>query len=265
MGQEIVQVDAFADRPFAGNPAAVCVLESPRPDAWMQDVAAEMNLAETAFLQKRGDGSYDLRWFTPVFEVDLCGHATLASAHALWESGALPAHETARFHTRSGLLTAQKTGDWITLDFPAEPASEVAPPAGLAEALGVALRWVGKNRFDYLIEVDSEATVRALQPDTTALLRIPARGFMVTALADTPEFDFVSRFFGPEVGIVEDPVTGSAHCCLGPFWQARTGKSELTAFQASKRGGVVRVQVWGERVLLGGQAVTILRGTLCSV
>jgi PhzF family phenazine biosynthesis protein len=261
MGRNIIQVDAFTDRPFAGNPAAVCVLPEPQDDGWMQHVAAEMNLAETAFLHREGDG-WRLRWFTPTVEVDLCGHATLASAHVLWETGQLRPEETARFHTRSGLLTAAREGDWITLDFPATPETPAAPPDGLREALGVTPEYVGKNQFDYLVEVGSEETLRRLRPDGSLLAKLPVRGVIVTCRSEAPEYDFVSRFFGPGAGIPEDPATGSSHCCLGPFWQRRLGKTEFTAYQASARGGVVRVRVNGDRVLLGGQAVTVLRGEL---
>jgi PhzF family phenazine biosynthesis protein len=261
MGVPIVQVDAFTDRAFAGNPAAVCVLPEPADEGWMQAVAREMNLAETAFLHRQGDG-FALRWFTPAVEVDLCGHATLASAHVLWEDGHLPGGEQARFHTRSGLLTAERHGDQIELDFPAEPAETVAPPTGLVEALGVTPGYVGRNRLDYLVEVASEELVRGLRPDFTALKRIPTRGVIVTAPAASAEYDFVSRFFAPRAGIDEDPVTGSAHCCLGPFWQGRLGKDTLIGYQASARGGVVHVRVVPPRVRLGGQAVTVLRGEL---
>jgi PhzF family phenazine biosynthesis protein len=261
MGTRIVQVDAFTDRLFAGNPAAVCVLASSPPDEWMRDVAREMNLSETAFLTPVEDG-YRLRWFTPAVEVDLCGHATIASAHVLWEDGHLPAGVRARFHTRSGLLLADRRGEWIELDFPATHAEPAETPAGLLEALGTDAQFVGKNKFDYLVRVASEAVLRGLTPDHAQLRRIPVRGVIVTARSETPEFDFVSRFFAPGSGIDEDPVTGSAHCALGPYWSRELGKEEFTAYQASARGGVVRVTVRGNRVLLGGQAVTVLRGEL---
>lgn len=260
MNQPIVQVDAFADAPFRGNPAAVCVLEQAQDDGWMQSVAAEMNLSETAFLERREDG-FGLRWFTPAVEVDLCGHATLASAHVLWEAGHLAPDQQARFHTRSGLLTAEKDGDWITLNFPLKPATAVEPPPGLIEALGVDARYVGKNDWDYLVEVADEHTVRACQPDFGVLKTLGVRGIMITSRGDG-KYDFVSRFFAPGSGIDEDPVTGSAHCCLAPFWQERLGKSEFLAYQASARGGVLQVRIDGERVLLSGQAVTVLRGEL---
>lgn len=262
MSIRIVQVDAFTDRPFAGNPAAVCVLDGPRAEEWMQAVAREMNLSETAFLWREGEEAYRLRWFTPTLEVELCGHATLASAHVLWEEGHLAAGQPARFQTRSGRLTAERRGEWIEMDFPAEPARPVEPPPGLAAALGAAPLWTGRNRFDLLVELDSAAAVRALQPDIGALRRIEARGVIVTAPADTRGYDFVSRFFAPAVGVDEDPVTGSAHCCLGPYWSERLGRPEVVGYQASARGGVVRVRARGERVRLGGQAVTVLRGEL---
>ncbi len=263
MSLRITHVDAFTDTPFAGNPAAVCLLPAPRDESWMQKVAREMNRSETAFLVPEADG-YALRWFTPAVEVALCGHATLASAHVLWEDRHLPAGRQARFHTKSGLLTGDRTREWIELDFPARRQEPADPPAGLAEALGAAPKYVGRNQRDYLVEVDGEATVRGLQPDHGALAALPVRGVIVTARADSPGYDFVSRFFAPGSGVAEDPVTGSAHCALGPFWQSRLGKRELVAYQASPRGGVVRVRVAGERVKLGGKAVTILRGELLS-
>lgn len=261
MGQRIVQVDAFTAVPFAGNPAAVCVLAEPREERWMQDVAREMNLSETAFLVRRADG-FDLRWFTPLAEVDLCGHATLASAHVLWETGVLKAGEQARFHTRSGWLLAERKGEWIEMDFPATAEKAVRAPEGLLEALGVRAVYVGKNRFDYLVEVESEEVVRGMHPDFARLAAVEARGVMVTSRARTEGYDFVSRFFAPQVGINEDPVTGSAHCCLAPYWCGKFGRDELVGYQASPRGGVVRVRLNGDRVLLGGQAVTVLRGEL---
>lgn len=257
----IVQVDAFTDRPFAGNPAAVCVLREPQDELWMRAVAREMNLSETAFLAPSDDG-FRLRWFTPAVEIDLCGHATLASAHVLWEEGHLAAGAQARFHSRSGLLLARRDGDWIELDFPATPEQPAEAPAGLAAALGAAPRYVGRNQFDYLVELESAEALRNLSPDFTALRRLPVRGVIVTSRSDSPDYDFLSRFFAPGSGIDEDPVTGSAHCCLGPFWGARLGKREFMAYQASSRGGVVRVRLAGDRVLLGGRAVTVLRGEL---
>jgi PhzF family phenazine biosynthesis protein len=259
--QRFTQVDAFTDRPFSGNPAAVCVLSSPRDAVWMQQVAREMNLAETAFLVRRGDG-YDLRWFTPAAEVDLCGHATLASAHTLWEEGHLKPVETAIFHTRSGILTADRQSELIWLDFPATPVSAAPMSPELAHALGCTIRYMGRTTFDFLVEVESEEVVRALSPDMTVLARLPVRGVIVTARSEEGKHDFVSRFFAPQLGIPEDPVTGSAHCGLGPFWRTRLGKKELTGYQASARGGTVLVRTEGDRVHLGGQAVTVLRGEL---
>jgi predicted PhzF superfamily epimerase YddE/YHI9 len=261
MGIPIYQVDSFTEVPFRGNPAGVCILPVPRDAAWMQSVAAEMNLSETAFLQRREDG-FDLRWFTPTVEVDLCGHATLASAHILWEIGLLDAREEARFHSRSGLLTARGRPGEIELDFPATPGERVTPPPGLCEAVGVRPRYVGLSRFDYLIEVETEQEVRALAPDFENLRTLGVRGVIVTAISSTPGIDFVSRFFAPGAGIDEDPVTGSAHCALGPFWSERLGKMEMIAYQASARGGRLRVRCQGSRVALAGSAVTVIRGEL---
>jgi PhzF family phenazine biosynthesis protein len=262
MPVRIVQVDAFTNRPFTGNPAAVCVLPSAAPEEWMRNVAREMNLSETAFLVPH-DGGFHLRWFTPAVEVDLCGHATVASAHVLWMDGHLAAGAQARFHTRSGLLLADRRGDWIELDFPAKIVSPAEAPAELLPALGVASApFVAQNAFDYFVEVDSEATLRALTPDHSVLRRLPVRGIIVTAASSTPEFDFVSRFFAPGSGIDEDPVTGSSHCALAPYWGKRLGKTSMTAFQASARGGVVRTRLQGDRVILGGHAVTVMTADL---
>jgi PhzF family phenazine biosynthesis protein len=269
--QPIHQVDAFAEHPFAGNPAGVCVLQAPAPEAWMQDVAREMNLSETAFLQAEGDG-WRLRWFTPQVEVELCGHATLAAAHTLWETGALAPEAEARFFTRSGVLTAARRGAWIEMDFPAKPVEPVVPPAGLLAALGLggggagpspAPLCVGRSQFDFLVEVESEAIVRRAAPDFGRLRQAPVRGTILTSRADAGSgFDFVSRFFAPAVGIDEDPVTGSAHCALAPYWAARLGRRTLVAYQASARGGVLRLALEGDRVRIAGRAVTVLRGEL---
>lgn len=258
MSIELWQVDAFADRAFAGNPAGVCVPEASVPDPWQQALATEMNLSETAFLRPR-QGDWDLRWFTPVTEVDLCGHATLASAHILWETGRADPGETIRFHTRSGLLTAVRRDDWIELDFPALPPEEAEPVVGLAEALGARIVWTGRSRFDVLALLENADQVRNLTPDLGALARVDARGVMVTAPGDVDGVDFVSRFFAPRFGVPEDPVTGSAHCCLGPYWGSRLGKRRLTARQVSARGGTVRLELRGDRVGLSGQAVTVMR------
>jgi len=259
----LLQVDAFTDTPFAGNPAAVCLLDAPREDGWLQAVGAEMNLPETAFVRPLADG-FELRWFTPSVEVALCGHATLAAAHVLWETKRLAPDAVARFHTKSGVLTAARRAGWIELDFPAEPAGAEEAPAALTGSLGAAAKWTGRNRFDWLVEVESAAVVRGLAPDLARLATVQTRGVIVTALADDGRADFVSRFFAPRAGIPEDPVTGSAHCCLGPYWAPRLGRAELMGYQASPRGGLVRVRLAGDRVILGGHAVTVLRGELVS-
>lgn len=259
----IFQVDAFTDRPFQGNPAAVCVLSESKDDAWMQNLAQEMNLSETAFLLKQSEG-YSLRWFTPTVEVDLCGHATLASAHVLWSEEYLKPDEEAKFQTRSGLLTAKKQEDWIELNFPASPVETVTTMPELSEALGGEFKYVGKSQSAYvLVEVESEEIVRSLTPDFKLLKTVPIHGAIVTSRAEGSEYDFVSRFFAPQMGIDEDPVTGSAHCCLAPFWRDRLGRDEMLAYQASPRGGVLRVRYSGDRVYIAGQAVTVFRGQLC--
>lgn len=256
----LFHVDAFTDRPFAGNPAAVCLLPAWKEDRWLQAVAREMNLSETAFLVQQQD-HFDLRWFTPTIEVDLCGHATLASAHILWQQGRT-AGEEIHFSTRSGLLRALRRGDEIELDFPLKPAELAQAPPGLLEALGASARFVGKSQFDYLVEVESEAALRKLAPDFKQLATVPVRGIIVTSTSADPQFDFVSRFFAPGSGVDEDPVTGSAHCCLADHWRTRLGKTEFVAYQASARGGIVRVRIMGDRAFLGGRAVTVARGEL---
>lgn len=262
MPNPIYQIDAFVtDKPFSGNPAAVCIVQKPAEEAWMQQIAMEMNLSETAFLVKQSDG-HNLRWFTPVAEVDLCGHATLASAHVLWETGLLEQNERARFHTKGGLLTATRNGALIELDFPSTPEKPSPAPVELLRALDVKPLYTGKNKFEYIIEVDSEEIVRNLQPDFELLKSIPMRGVIVTSRSLNTSYDFVSRFFGPGSGIAEDPVTGSAHCCLGPFWMKRLNKKEFIAYQASPRGGVLRVRVGDGRVYIAGKAVTVLQGEL---
>lgn len=260
-----LQIDAFADRPYAGNPAAVCLLDDARDAKWMQAVAAEMNLSETAFVRP-ADGEFELRWFTPTVEVDLCGHATLAAAHALWSEGIMESDAEIRFRTRSGVLTAARRGDLVELDFPAtRPVAaelDAAQARELGDALGVVVQHIGRSAFDLLVEVESERVLRAARPDFRRLAELACRGVIVTCRSGDPRFDFLSRFFAPAVGVNEDPVTGSAHCCLGPYWGERLGKADMTAFQASSRGGVVRVRVSGERVFLGGNAVTVFRGAL---
>lgn len=253
--------DAFTNRPFSGNPAAVVPLEAWPDDAWLQSVALEMNLSETAYLVPNATG-YDLRWFTPKVEVDLCGHATLASALVLAHMGRLADGASVAFSTRSGTLTAGRAGRRFELDFPINRARPATPPEGLVEALGVQPRYVGKSSFNHLIEVESEAVVRGLSPDFRRLLAVECRGIIVTARSDDRQFDFVSRFFAPSAGIDEDPVTGSAHCCLADHWGQRLGKTKMTGYQASARGGIVHVEVRGERVLLGGEGVIVAQGEL---
>jgi PhzF family phenazine biosynthesis protein len=255
-------VDAFTDSPFKGNPAAVCLTAESLSETLMQLIAAEVNLSETAFLVPTGDG-FSLRWFTPKAEVALCGHATLASAHALWESGALPGDKEARFETKSGLLTATKNGSWIEMDFPAEPVIESVCQQSLALGLGVAPCFVGRNRFDYFVEVKDEQTVLDLKPDFTALKTIETRGVTVTAAGT--EFDYVARSFFPRLGVDEDPVCGSAHTGLAPFWGARLQKGELLAKQVSSRGGILKLRVLGERVRIAGQAVTVMKSEFLAV
>ena len=264
MSTPLTVVDAFAERPFTGNPAAVCLLDAPASERWMQAVAGEMNLAETAFLVPDGD-SFALRWFTPTLEVDLCGHATLASAHVLFETGRLSPGDDARFDTRSGRLTVRQDGDALTMDFPATPAEPADAPAGLADALGVAPVWTGRTRFDWFAELADEEAVRSLDPDLAALAALGSRGVILTARAEAGSpYDVVSRFFAPGSGVLEDPVTGSAHCAIGPYWSGRVGKGVLNCYQASARGGRVRVRVRGDRVDLVGRAVTVSRVELLS-
>ena len=258
-----LQIDAFTDRPFSGNPAAVCFLDEPADAAWMQAVAAEMNLSETAFVVP-GDDAFGLRWFTPTVEVDLCGHATLASAHALWTEGIVAADDPIVFDTRSGLLSCARDGERTELDFPALPLTTIDPPHDLVAALGITPSYVGESRLDHFVFVEEESVVRSMQPDYAVLRTLPNRGLIVTSPSEDTHYDFISRYFAPAAGVDEDPVTGSAHCCLGPYWAERLGKSEMTGFQASARGGVVHVRVAGERVILGGNAVTVLRGMLAS-
>ncbi|MGD9723796.1 MAG: PhzF family phenazine biosynthesis protein [Pirellulales bacterium] len=255
-------VDAFAERMFAGNPAAVCLLDRWPADRWLAAVAAEMQQAETAFLVAAGR-QFDLRWFTPAVEVDLCGHATLASAAVLWHTGRANKSSEIQFATRSGVLTALPLGEHIQLDFPVTPAAAAPPPPGLIEALGVAgPRFVGRSRFDYLLEIESERALRAVAPDFRALRAVECRGVIVTAPSEDPAFDFVSRFFAPAAGVDEDSATGSAHCTLADYWHKRLGKTEFRAYQASARGAVLGVRLQGERVLLAGKAAIVLEGQL---
>jgi predicted PhzF superfamily epimerase YddE/YHI9 len=267
-GTAVTQVDVFTDEPYTGNPAGVCILDHSRDDIWMSRVAREMACANTAFMRPDGDG-FDLRWFTSGgIEVDLCGHATLATAHVLYERNVLSEDQPARFHTRSGVLTAwRRPGGQIEMDFPLELASLSEPPPNLLKGLGAEPVWIGRNRLDYVVEVTSEEVVRALKPDLNTLASIETRGVMVTARAATPQlsrYDYVLRFFGPRVGIPEDMVTGTAHCALAPYWRDKfgDGRNMFTAFQASPRGGFVSVRIEGDRVMIGGKAITVLRGKL---
>lgn len=258
----ITWVDAFTSKAFSGNPAAICILDEMPDDVWLQDVAREMNLSETAYLVPLDDG-YQLRWFTPAYEVELCGHATLASAHVLWEQSLLSSNDSARFHTLSGLLTARREDGWIILDFPAKVAAQTVAADNLLESLGIQTpRFVGRNQFDLLVEVESADELRGLKPDFGKLKSVECRGVIVTASSDLAEYDFLSRFFAPAAGVDEDPVTGSAHCCLAPYWSEKLGTERLTARQISQRGGDLRLTVAGDRVLLGGQAITVMRGEL---
>jgi PhzF family phenazine biosynthesis protein len=255
-------IDAFTATPFSGNPAGVCVLEGAAEAGWMQLVAAEMNLSETAFVHPLpGDQGFSLRWFTPAIEVDLCGHATLASAHVLWEDEYLARDRAAIFETASGRLTARWTPEGIELDFPLRPVEPADAPPDLLAGLGIEPVAITKDAVNYLVELESEEQLRDLQPDMAALARLP-EGVIVTSRSESAEFDFVSRFFAPGWGIPEDPVTGSTHCSLAPYWRTIMGRQDFTAYQASARGGIVGVRIDGERVVLRGQAVTVLRGRL---
>ncbi len=261
MSTTLFTVDAFTNQPFAGNPAAVCPLDGPRDAIWMQQVAFEMNLSETAFLWKQGD-LWSLRWFTPVAEMDLCGHATLASAHILWSHGYADPSEGLQFTTRSGILTASYADGWITLDFPNEAPHQIATFAALNDALGFTPQWVGQNRMDIIVRVDTEAQVVNYAPDFLKFSKVNTRGVILTAPSSTAGIDFVSRFFGSNAGLGEDPVTGSAHCCLAPYWGEILGKTALIGAQRSPRGGIVRTKLVGDRVKLIGQAITILQAQL---
>lgn len=262
------QVDAFTDEPFRGNPAAVVVLSEERPTEWMQQVAAENNLSETAFVRHLSGNRYALRWFTPGLEVDLCGHATVATAHVLWSERRIDPADPLIFESRSGDLPVTRVEENIQLDFPATPAEPCEIPDGLVDSFQYNGRpivplFAGRSRFDYFLVIDSETQVRELDVDFRRLLECECRGVIVTAVADahTP-CDFVSRFFGPAAGVDEDPVTGSAHCCLAVYWASQLGRSDLQGYQASARGGLVQMELRGDRVLLQGTAVTVLRGEL---
>ena len=259
--QSVVYVDAFTNRPFAGNPAAVCVLAQTCSDTWMQRLTQETNLPATVFVWPQ-EANYVIRWFTPSQELPLCGHGTLAAAHTLWTEGHVPAEQALTLHYQGGVLTAERKAEWISMDFPAIANTPAAAPAELLQGLGVEPRYVGKSSHSYLVELASEAAVRALTPDIALLAQLDIAKVIVTSRAASEGFDFISRFFAPAHGIAEDAVTGSAHCCLAPYWAERLGKTTMTGYQASARGGVVRVSMTGDRVTLGGQAVTVLRGEL---
>ena len=261
MGLPAFLVDAFAGEAFAGNPAGVVLLDEPKAEKWMQAVAREMNQAETAFVLTREHG-FDLRWFTPTMEMDLCGHATLAAAHVLWQEERLPLADQARFHTRSGLLTVARSDQGITMDFPSTPPEPAEAPPGLLKSLGLTRGEVLRSKFDYLVVLEDAAQVRKLIPALDEVRKVKARGVIVTAPSDRKDADFISRFFAPQSGVDEDPVTGSAHCALAPFWAGRLGRNRLIGYQASARGGMVGVEVVGDRVLLSGHAVTVVRGSL---
>jgi PhzF family phenazine biosynthesis protein len=261
MKQTIIQVDAFTNQIFKGNPAAVCILQSTQNEQWMQSVAQEMNLSETAFLVKQ-EQDYILRWFTPTTEVPLCGHATLASAHVLWTEGYASTGQTLNFQTKSGLLTARYEDNWIELDFPVNRSQDIPPITKLQDALGIDIKTFAYNSLGYLVEINSSEQVQQLQPNFALLKQLPISNVIVTSKA-AANYDFVSRFFAPGLGIEEDPVTGAAHCCLAPYWRDRLGKNDFLAYQASSRGGVVKINYdGGDRVFLQGQAVTVMRGEL---
>ncbi len=258
---KIYHVDSFTDKPFSGNPAGVCILEGAADDKWMQNVAKEMNLSETAFLYPEKNG-YNLRWFAPDAEVDLCGHATLASAHIIWEKGFAEKYETLRFFTKSGDLTANSEDEWIQLNFPVLPEEQTDAPEEIIDALGIEPIYTGRNAFDYLVEVASEDELRAIQPDFSKLSKITTRGVCVTAIASSADCDFVSRLFAPAIGIPEDPVTGSTHCCLGPYWMKKLNKNNFISYQASERGGFLKVKVVEDRVLISGKAITVIESRI---
>jgi PhzF family phenazine biosynthesis protein len=259
--ESLYQVDSFTEKVFAGNPAGVCILSGPVDESLMRNIAAEMNLSETAFFFNDGD-IYQLRWFTPTTEVDLCGHATLASAHTIWETGLLNRNDTIKFHTRSGLLLANFTDGMVEIDLPAIETQKIEPPESLLEILGISAKFIGRGSQHYLVQAASEQEVRQCRPDFTALLRDVDLPVIVTAESSRPEFDIVSRFFAPTLGINEDPVTGFAHACLGPFWRERLGREVIRAYQASYRGGFIRVTPLRDRVLLAGFATTVFQITV---
>ena len=252
---KIYHVDAFSDVLFKGNPAGVCIADGALSDQDMQNIAMEMNLSETAFVREEG-GAFHLRWFSPIVEVELCGHATLATAHVLWERGITPAGRAIEFQTRSGVLTAYQKDGLVFIDMPAKPEQAVEPPGDLLDALGVPVTYVGRSHFDFLVEVEDVEILKNMWPNMSKLAHMPGRAVCVTAKGE--QYDFVSRFFAPQVGVDEDPVTGSAHCVLAPYWAKKLGKTAFRALQASKRRGVLNIELKGDRVHMGGGAVTFL-------
>ena len=261
MSIKIFQVDAFTSEPFKGNPAAVCILEKEMTDSWMTGVAANMNLSETAFIIATEEkNKYKLRWFTPKVEVDLCGHATLATAHVLYENNYVPSLEAISFETKSGILKTHKNENYIQLDFPETPVTDTEIPKGIEEALGAKIIYSGKSIFDYFFLLEDEELLINLKPNFSELVKFDKRGIIVTA--GSKKYDFVSRFFAPQSGIDEDPVTGSAHCALYPYWSKKLNKKDLVAYQVSKRGGLLKLSSEGSRILISGEAVTILEGIL---
>lgn len=251
----VYHVNSFTDKFFKGNPAGVCILEEATDTQRMQNIAMEMNLSETAFFYKEGNG-FNLRWFTPESEVDLCGHATLASAHILWETG-ICKEENIEFYTQSGTLYAKRENKYIVLDFPKEEDSQVDTPREIKDSLNVPIIYTGKNRMDFIVEVENGDIVSSLEPDFAIMKKLDARGIIVTGQSTDSKNDFISRFFAPREGISEDPVTGSAYCCLAPYWERKLGKSTLSAYQASKRGGNVKMTVNNNRVYISGKAITV--------
>lgn len=257
-------IDAFTPVPFGGNPAAVCLLPHPIPQNTMQSLAHEFGLSETAYLWSEGESQqWRLRWFTPTAEVRLCGHATVAAATALWDH--YQSHGPLVFHTLSGSLQAIQKEAGVELQFPARPPAECSVPRGLAEIVGLSadqIKWCGRDVDDFLILLETEQEVRSVSPDFEALKALPTRGTIFTAASNTPDRDFVSRFFAPRVGVDEDPVTGSAHCCLAPFWASRLKKNRLRAEQLSSRGGRLEVECREDRVCLRGESFILMTGTV---
>ncbi len=261
MSLKIFTVDAFTDRNFAGNPAAVCLLDENLDDELMKNIAAEMNLSETAFVKKE-NREYNLRWFTPKVEVELCGHATLASAHILWEEKLLPKDADAEFNTLSGQLIVKNIKDEYEMNFPASKVSGSEFNAELINALGVEPVSLAETEHNYIVELANDDAVFSVSPDFIALSKLKKFGTIITSKSSDERFDFISRYFVPAKGINEDPVTGSAHCALGPYWSQKTGKKSFSAYQASLRGGSMKIKLDGGRIFLTGKAVTFLKGEI---